>query len=194
MRNRGITLLEIIISLGLVSIFSIVIFPTLKVSNNINREIIQKSLLEKDSERILNIIERSIEKSTRVKENYQGKEYIKNGVGVILEGRYLNNRIDIDTLSNNSKSGNFLFLEYPRSNGNRVDNSILVFHFLNNSLRVIHAKVLNNSIKIIDSNILCENVLGEFERTETGIIINYEVLSKKLIIKEKIKGYGKINL
>ena len=51
--NRGVTFLETVISLGLISIFSLILFPILKTSNILNRELVQKGLTERQSIRIL---------------------------------------------------------------------------------------------------------------------------------------------
>lgn len=192
--HRGMTLLETIISLGLVSIFSLIIFPTLKISNELNREVDKKSLVGRESVRILNIIERSISKSIAFSEEYSGKEYIKDGIGIIEERRILISSINESVLKKSSKEGNTLFLEYPRSNGVRIENSILVFQFVDENLIIVQGRVKDKKIVIEFSDTLYEGVDGEFRRVERGVVIEYEILGKNSDIKEKIKGYENINI
>ena len=188
--HRGMTLLETIISLGLISIFSLIIFPTLKISNELNREVDKKSLVGRESVRILNIIERSISFS----EEYSGKEYIKDGVGIIEEKRVLILSINESILKKSLTEGNTLFLEYPRSNGVRIENSILVFQFVDENLIIVQGRVKDKKIVIEFSDTLYEGVDGEFRRVEQGVVIEYEILGKNSDIKEKIKGYENINI
>lgn len=191
---RGMTLLETIISLGLVSVFSLIIFPTLKVSNELNREVDKKSLVGRESVRILNIIERSISKSIAFSKEYSGKEYIKDGIGIIEERRILISSINESVLKKSSKEGNTLFLEYPRSNGVRIENSILVFQFVDENLIIVQGRVKDKNIVIEFSDTLYEGVDGEFRRVEQGVVIEYEILGKNSDTKEKIKGYENINI
>lgn len=192
--HRGMTLLETIISLGLISIFSLIIFPTLKISNELNREVDKKSLVGRESVRILNIIERSISKSISFSEEYSGKEYIKDGVGIIEEKRVLILSINESILKKSLTEGNTLFLEYPRSNGVRIENSILVFQFVDENLIIVQGRVKDKKIVIEFSDTLYEGVDGEFRRVEQGVVIEYEILGKNSDIKEKIKGYENINI
>lgn len=46
-KNSGFSLLELIVTLGLFSIFSLLIFPLLKVSNTLNNSITKQSLFER---------------------------------------------------------------------------------------------------------------------------------------------------
>ena len=73
-KNSGFSLLELIVTLGLFSIFSLLIFPLLKVSNTLNNSITKQSLFEKDSAKIISLIEKSIKDSNIIKGNYIGKE------------------------------------------------------------------------------------------------------------------------
>ncbi|MBM6821778.1 type II secretion system protein, partial [Fusobacterium mortiferum] len=52
-KNRGFSLLELIVTLGLFSIFSLIVFPLLRVSHSLNTAIIKQSLLEKDEVKII---------------------------------------------------------------------------------------------------------------------------------------------
>ena len=69
-KNSGFSLLELIVTLGLFSIFSLLIFPLLKVSNTLNNSITKQSLFEKDSAKIISLIEKSIKNSNIIKGNY----------------------------------------------------------------------------------------------------------------------------
>lgn len=61
-KNSGFSLLELIVTLGLFCIFSLLIFPLLKVSNTLNNSITKQSLFEKDSAKIISLIEKSIKR------------------------------------------------------------------------------------------------------------------------------------
>ena len=82
-KNKGFSLLELIVTLGLFSIFSLIVFPLLRVSHSLNTAIIKQSLLEKDEVKIISLIEDCIENSNILKSEYSGKEYIKNGVAIL---------------------------------------------------------------------------------------------------------------
>lgn len=186
-KNRGITLLETVISLGLISIFSLIIFPTLRISNRLNESISEKGLRDREITRVLNIVERAIEKSSPLPIEYLGDGNIRNGVEVIVENRVLTGQINISTLENVSTKGNLLFLEYPRSNGKTIINSILFFQFIHNGLMVMEGRLFGDRIRIVDSLTLLDRVVGEFERKRSGVVIRLEILrgdnSKEKVVR-----------
>ncbi|WP_291256161.1 type II secretion system protein [Fusobacterium sp.] len=193
-KNSGMTFLEVVISLGLLSIFSVLIFPTLKLSNNLNRKISERSLVERDVIRMLNIMERSIEKANTIKELYSGKNYVKNGVAIVQDNRIISFNITEEFLSKNSDEGNVIFLEIPRSNGTRIENTILLFQFIENRLIVTQGEIVNGVVKISNSDTLYENIEGRFKRKKRGVAIEYNIESKSLKEREEIKGYGNFNI
>lgn len=193
-RERGVTLLETLISLGLISIFTLVLAPTLRVSNSINRRLSMKSLVDRENVRILNMIERSIRNSSRVLEEYEGRKFIKDGVGVLEENGTLIFTIGEGVLSNCTDEGNALFLEYARSNGVRIENSIILYQFLNGKLFVTEGKVVNGIIKVVIYDEIFEGIWGKFKKLDSGIVIEYEILGKNSDIREKVKGYESFDL
>ncbi len=193
-KNKGITLLETMISLGLLSIFSLVIFSPLKISSSLSREVEKKSLLERDSIRVINVIERSISRSSSFKEEYEGKRYLESGIGIMEEKLPLVSVVDSGSFSKCSYKGNTLFLEYPRGNGVRIENSILLFQFIEDNLNVGFGKVVAGKIKVNEYDTIYEGVIGEFKREESGIIIECEFFNNSLEVREKIKGYENINI
>lgn len=192
--NRGVTFLETIISLGLISIFSLILFPILKTSNILNGELVQKGLTERQSTRILNIIENSIRNSSPIFKNYSGRKYIKNGVGILKEEKLLNYMVKEENLAKISDRGNVLFLEYPRCNGARVEDNILLFQFFNNNLLVAQGEIVDEKIKIIFSDTLYQGVEGYFEKKGTGIAIEIVIFKENKDIEEKVKGYENFNI
>lgn len=193
-KNKGVTFLETLISLGLLSIFSVLVFPMVKLSSDLNESLRQKSLIARNSIRILDVISKSITKAVPFKTEYKGQQYIKNGVGVIEDERLLVGMINESVLAKNSENGNILYLEILRSNGERLDEVLLIFEFLEDKLFVIEGRVINGIVRMFSSDILYEGIKGGFKKNKTGVIITYETKGKNLKSKEEIKGYENINL
>lgn len=189
-KNSGFSLLELIVTLGLFSIFSILIFPLLKVSNTLNNSITKQSLFEKDSAKIISLIEKSIKDSNIIKENYIGKEYIKNGVIVLEYDTEIYLGLTENFFKNKTSKGNTLFLEYPISDGKNIFYSFIIFRFFYGDLQVIECKKINNEIYIENKNVLLKNVHGYFEKIENGIIIEMEILDSDLLKARSLKGYA----
>ena len=113
-KNSGFSLLELIVTLGLFSIFSLLIFPLLKVSNTLNNSITKQSLFEKDSAKIISLIEKSIKDSNIIKGNYIGKEYVENGAIVLQYDKEIYLGLTENFFKNKTSKGKkyFLFLYY----------------------------------------------------------------------------------
>lgn len=189
--SKAISLVETILTLGLLSILSILIFPILKSSNTLTNSFISQSLISKDSERILLIIENCINNSSIIDRDYLGKEWVKNGFLILDYNGIFSQSLGENFYQHSSTEGNTLYLEYPRSNGKTIKLSILIFRFLYGELTVAEFEVGKNDVFIVNSDVILENVHGSFKKNRYGIIIELEVTSSDFSVKEKLIGYGR---
>lgn len=189
-KNSGFSLLELIVTLGLFSIFSLLISPLLKVSNTLNNSIAKQSLFEKDSAKIISLIEKSIKDSNIIKGNYIGKEYVKNGAIVLQYDKEIYLGLTENFFKNKTSKGNTLFLEYPVSDGKNIFYSFIIFRFYYGELQVIECKKINNEVYVENKNTILENIYGYFEKIENGIIIEMEILDSDFLKARSLKGYA----
>lgn len=189
-KNSGFSLLELIVTLGLFSIFSLLISPLLKVSNTLNNSIAKQSLFEKDSAKIISLIEKSIKDSNIIKGNYIGKEYVKNGAIVLQYDKEIYLGLTENFFKNKTSKGNTLFLEYPVSDGKNIFYSFIIFRFYCGELQVIECKKINNEVYVENKNTILENIYGYFEKIENGIIIEMEILDSDFLKARSLKGYA----
>ena len=189
-KNSGFSLLELIVTLGLFSIFSLLIFPLLKVSNTLNNSITKQSLFEKDSAKIISLIEKSIKDSNIIKGNYIGKEYVENGAIVLQYDKEIYLGLTENFFKNKTSKGNTLFLEYPVSDGKNIFYSFIIFRFYYGELQVIECKKINNEVYVENKNTILENIYGYFEKIENGIIIEMEILDSDFLKARSLKGYA----
>ena len=189
-KNSGFSLLELIVTLGLFSIFSLLIFPLLKVSNTLNNSIIKQSLFEKDSAKIISLIEKSIKDSNIIKGNYIGKEYVENGAIVLQYDKEIYLGLTENFFKNKTSKGNTLFLEYPVSDRKNIFYSFIIFRFYYGELQVIECKKINNEVYVENKNTILENIYGYFEKIENGIIIEMEILDSDFLKARSLKGYA----
>lgn len=189
-KNSGFSLLELIVTLGLFSIFSLLISPLLKVSNTLNNSIAKQSLFEKDSAKIISLIEKSIKDSNIIKGNYIGKEYVKNGAIVLQYDKEIYLGLTENFFKNKTSKGNTLFLEYPVSDGKNIFYSFVIFRFYYGELQVIECKKINNEVYVENKNTILENIYGYFEKIENGIIIEMEILDSDFLKARSLKGYA----
>lgn len=189
-KNSGFSLLELIVTLGLFCIFSLLIFPLLKVSNTLNNSITKQSLFEKDSAKIISLIEKSIKDSNIIKGNYIGKEYVENGAIVLQYDKEIYLGLTENFFKNKTSKGNTLFLEYPVSDGKNIFYSFIIFRFYYGELQVIECKKINNEVYVENKNTILENIYGYFEKIENGIIIEMEILDSDFLKARSLKGYA----
>lgn len=189
-KNSGFSLLELIITLGLLSIFSMLIFPLLRVSNTLNTSLIKQSLFEKDALKIITLIENSIENSNIINVDYIGKEFVENGAIILQYDREIYLGLTESFFKNKVSKGNTLFLEYPVSDGKNISYYFIVFRFFYGELEVIECKRINNEVYVENHNSIIENIHGYFEKAENGIIISMEVLDSDFMKARSLKGYA----
>lgn len=189
-KNYGFSLLELIVTLGFFSIFSVLIFPLLKVSNTLNNSITKQSLFEKDSAKIISLIEKSIKDSNIIKGNYIGKEYVENGAIVLQYDKEIYLGLTENFFKNKTSKGNTLFLEYPVSDGKNIFYSFIIFRFYYGDLQVIECKKINSEVYVENENTILENAHGYFEKIENGIVIEMEILDSDFLKARSLKGYA----
>lgn len=188
-KNRGFSLLEVIFTLGLLSIFSALIFPLLKISNDLSTSLMNQSLFEKDTVKLLSLIEKSIDNSQIAPINYIGKEYLENAAIVLNYNKEIQLGLTEDFFKKKTNRGNTLFLELPTSDGKNIFYFFVIFRFYLGKLQVIECKNYNNIVYVENSNSIADNIHGYFEKTTTGIIINIEILNNDLSKVRSLKGY-----
>lgn len=189
-KNQGFFVLELILTLGLLSIFSLLIFPLLRVSHTLNSSLIKQSLFEKDGIKILSLIETSIEESNISTEEYIGKKYIENGAIVLNYNKEIYSRLDEDFFRKKTTKGNVLFLEFPKSDGINIYSSFLIYHLYFGELIVIECEKFGNEIYITNSNSIHNKIYGYFEKNKNGIIINLEILDSYFSKNRNLRGYA----
>lgn len=189
-KNNGFSLLELIVTLGLFSIFSLLIFPLLKISNSLNNSIIKQSLIEKDAVKIISLIEECIENSNITKIEYLGKTSIKNGISIFNYNKEIQLGLSEIFFASISYKGNTLFLEYPVSDGKNIIYSFIIFQFLVNELRIIECKKIFNEVFVENNTTVIKNIYGNFEKIENGIVINLNILNSDFSKNRSLKGYA----
>ena len=189
-KNQGFSLLEFILTLGLLSIFSLLIFPLLRISNTLNTSLVKQSLFEKDGIKIISLIESSIEDSNISYEEYTGKEYVENGAIVLNYDKEIQLGLKEEFFKKKVSKGNILFLEFPTSDGNNLYSSFLIYQLYFGELRVIEGKKFRNEVYIDNSNSIHNKVYGYFEKTKSGIIINIEILDSDFLKNRNLRGYA----
>lgn len=186
-KTAGITLLETIISLGIISIISLFIFPLMKTAHFMEQSLISQSKFDKQRGSTLEIISKAIKIAQNTKINYIGKKTVKNGVGIFNYNFPLTPQLNKNIFKNSTTSGNTLFLEIPQVLRHDISIQILIFQFLDDNLKIYRGET-NGMHIVLDSSTthtFTKGVTGTFERTKSGIIttLNFKDSSKTLIIR-----------
>ena len=189
-KKRGFSFLDLIVTLGLFSIFSLLVFPLLKISNTLNTSIIKQSLAEKEGTKLLSLIESSIENGNIIKDSYLGKEYIKNGILILQYEREIAYNLKESFFSNSVSKGNTLFIEYPVSEGKNIFSYFIIFHFFGGELSVMECKKSFNEVFVENRSIILKNIHGSFEKTEEGVIIEASIINNDFSKNWGLKGYA----
>lgn len=189
-KNQGFSIMELIITLGLLSIFSLLIFPLLRVSNTLNTSLVKQSLFEKDGIKIISLIESTIEDSNISNDEYVGKEYVENGAIVLNYNREIHSGLNENFFKKKSSKGNVLFLEFPTSDGKNIYSTFLIYHIFLGELRVIECKKIRNEVFVINSNSILEGIHGGFKKTKSGIIIDIKILDSDFLKNRNLRGYA----
>lgn len=180
---KGMTSIEVLVSLTIISIFMSVLFPILRVNSKINNILYFQSIIDQNKGDIIKIIENSIENS----QNYWSIENFNESVIVLYYNRHLPCYIDKSFFQHKKEKGNLIFIKIPILKNGKVLRTFLVFHLYRNYLYVYQGKYLGNFWYIEDENTLTKNIFGYFEKIERGVFINLNFKTNKII--EEVRGY-----
>lgn len=192
-KKTGMTLIETAISLGLISIFILLVFPLLKLTNELEERFHIQEQLERNSTRIIELLEKNIEEGTFGIQEYFGRDTLVNGKGVFvisqkppsLDERFFNNR---------NSEGNTLFIEIPYVKNEKIYSKYLVYRFFNNELLVSPCSYLQGTLYFEGENTLLSNVTGGFKMEKEGIKINMKLKKIEHKYFKELNGYALIGV
>lgn len=170
MKNKGFTLVEIIIGITLISIFIGIIFPILSGNLRLTKNIINKSKIEKRQRRIMTVIKRSIESSGQIKASDKDFIFVSNhnrSFSIYHMNQIYKNKSDI---------GNLLYIETPMiiKKNEKMKKLVLIFHIYLSKVKVYELEKFGDKQFLLNKNEneLERNIYGFFEEKENGIFIN----------------------
>lgn len=190
-RKKAMTNIEIIISLALILLFFSMIFPTLKLTLKLERFFIYQEKLERNSSRVIEMLEKEIENSTFGREDYLLKENLVDGKGVfeIAPNKPVPLSLTNDFFQDKRKRGNSLFLEIPYVKDGKIYSKYYVYRFINMYFYVYEYTNSIGYMILEDSELIFDYVNGYFEWDNSGIKIVMKIKKEKESIKE-LKGYA----
>ncbi|MDU1911002.1 prepilin-type N-terminal cleavage/methylation domain-containing protein [Fusobacterium sp.] len=186
---RGVTLLETMISMGIMGIFLLLSFPVTKIIYKTENFFVSERNAARNSSRIIEIIEKDIKESCFGNKEYIGKEYLNNGKEIFENLGYIRNPLREEFFREKMEKGNMLFLEIPFVKDNKVSSKYIIYRFYTGSLQIIRCSLFNGNIFVEDTEDILEEVDGYFERDKKGIVINLQIRGSKEKIKKTLKGY-----
>lgn len=184
-KKSGFSSFETIISITLISLFSLMIFPILKISRDIKKQLITQSNIDRKKGNSMNIIKNSIANISELPINYIGKRYIQHGIGLVNTTKTVEGTLKEDFFKTSSSKGNTLILEMAKTDGKNIVPHFLIFSFVYNNLEVSEGRLISNSIYIDKEKIdtFIKNITGNFELTSNGIFVNI-YFSNEVYVKE----------
>lgn len=186
---KGITLLETMISLGIMGIFLLLSFPVMKIIYKTENFFVSERNSARNSSRIIEIIEKDIKESCFGNKEYIGKEYLSNGKEIFENLGYIRNPLREEFFKAKIEKGNMLFLEIPFVKDNTVLSKYIIYRFYTGSLQIMECSLFNGNIFVENTENILEEVDGYFERDKNGIIVNLQIRDSKEKIKKTLKGY-----
>lgn len=188
-KNRGVTSIEIIVSLALITLFLSLIFPILRLTLKVERNFILKERIERNSSRLIEMLEKEIEDSSFGNEIYEGKESLINGKGVYQLVGIRPTILDKNFLVNMKERGNALFLEIPYIKNGRIHSRYYFYRFNGNMFLISQCSNQSGRIFFENEDIVFEDIDGYFEQDKNGIKIVVNIKKNLNYIKE-LKGYA----
>lgn len=191
-KKKGMTLVETAVSLGLISLFLLLIFPFLQLASRLEEKFNIQEQIERNSTRIIEIIEKNIEDSSFGIEEYFGKNTLNNGKGVFLLSQGKPPALDERFFNHKSKEGNTLFIEIPYVKNNKIYSKYLVYRFFNRELLVSQCSYLQGTLYFDNESVLLTDVEGSFKSDRYGIKINMEIKIRKTgySYRKELNGYA----
>lgn len=188
-KNRGVTSLEIVISLALIVLFLTLIFPILRLTLKMERSFIIRERVERNSARLIEMLEREIADSNFGNEIYEGKENLIDGKGVYQLVGIRPTILDKKFFSNMKERGNALFLEIPYVKKEKIYSRYYFYRFNGNMFMISQCSNQGGRIFFESEDIVFENIDGYFEQDKNGIKIVINIKKNINYIKE-LKGYA----
>lgn len=188
-KNRGVTSLEIVISLALIVLFLTLIFPILRLTLKMERSFIIRERVERNSARLIEMLEREIVDSSFGNEIYEGKENLIDGKGVYQLVGIRPTILDKKFFSNMKERGNALFLEIPYVKKEKIYSRYYFYRFNGNMFMISQCSNQGGRIFFESEDIVFENIDGYFEQDKNGIKIVIKIKKNINYIKE-LKGYA----
>ena len=188
-KNRGVTSLEIVISLALIVLFLTLIFPILRLTLKMERSFIIRERVERNSARLIEMLEREIVDSNFGNEIYEGKENLIDGKGVYQLVGIRPTILDKKFFSNMKERGNALFLEIPYVKKEKIYSRYYFYRFNGNMFMISQCSNQGGRIFFESEDIVFENIDGYFEQDKNGIKIVINIKKNINYIKE-LKGYA----
>ncbi len=186
---EGITLLETMVSIGIMSILLLLSFPILKTMYSTEILFTEEIKGSRNASRIIEIIEKDIKESSFGHGEYIGKNYLVNGKVVIEHTGYISNILKEEFFQGKNQKGNLLFLEIPFVKNETVLSKYIIYRFYTGSLQLIECSLFSGGIFTERVENILEEVDGYFEKDENGIKITIEIRNKKGKTKKVFKGY-----
>lgn len=189
--KKAMTNIEITISLALILLFFSMVFPSLKITLKLEKHFLYQERLERNSSRIIEMLEKEIENSTFGGEDYTIKENLINGKGIfeIPSNKPAPITLDRNIFQNKRERGNALLLEVPYVKNGKVYSKYFVYRFTNSYFYVYEYKNIIGNITLENDELIFDYVNGYFEWDETGIKIVMNVKKEEKKIKE-LRGYA----
>lgn len=169
---KGITFLEVVVSLGILSIVSLILGSAMKVFFIINKDLEKDYRYEKMGKKNLEQISKDLKRAILLSEIYDIR---------IFKEDCLTNSL----LNNPKKTGNTLVLKIPEFKNGEISNSYKVYRFEFRKLEAYYAKesafgVIRIDLKTKDS--ILENIdNGVFFRDEEFIKFEFKLFGGKKI-------------
>ena len=188
-KNRGVTSLEIVISLALIVLFLALIFPILRLTLKMERSFIIRERVERNSARLIEMLEREIADSSFGNEIYEGKENLIDGEGVYQLVGIRPTILDKKFFSNMKERGNALFLEIPYVKKEKIYSRYYFYRFNGNMFMISQCSNQGGRIFFESEDIVFENIDGYFEQDKNGIKIVINI-KKNINYIKGLKGYA----
>ncbi|MGF6906630.1 type II secretion system protein [Fusobacterium sp. PH5-44] len=193
-KNKGITLIESLISMAILGIVLMIISPIISIFNKTQMQLQAQSKYIKNIEKIVFLMEKNISNASLEEFHLSGEQYLSNGKGIYIYSQISDKNIDNSFLKNVKIRGNFLLLKISAFNKGKKFLKYIAFKFEEGYLSVINFALEDNILKKVREEKILSNVQGEFIMENDHIKIFLAQISNEKISKciNNIEGVGAI--
>jgi len=190
-KEKGLTLIELVLSMGILGIILMLIFPILLIFNKSRLAIIETSRKDNQKSRILQLIEQNINKASLDQVNFAWEHFLPKGKGIYT---YESGDINDELLSQKKECGNFILLKSSYYKSGKKEVRYISFKFEKRKLSITNYSPETSMLKKVREEVLLENVQGKFVMDEISIkiIINYLNKNNPVKIENIDEGVGAI--